>query len=87
MEAAFAICVSGRLPVTPLHCVVDMRVAPENIDLFSFAEYPAASGLRSRSDYFGGVGCCGERHSEGCANRLSWTNDGATETFPTVGGK
>lgn len=29
MEAAFAICVSGRLPVTPLHCVVDMRVAPE----------------------------------------------------------
>ena len=29
MEAAFAIGVSGRLPVTPMHCVVDMRVAPE----------------------------------------------------------
>jgi hypothetical protein len=28
--------------------------------LFSFAEYPVASGLRSRSGYFGGVGCCGE---------------------------
>jgi hypothetical protein len=31
--------------------------------LFSFAEYPVASGLRSRSGYFGGVGCCGELHS------------------------
>jgi len=30
---------------------------------FSFAEYPAASGLRSRSGYFGGVGCRGELHS------------------------
>jgi hypothetical protein len=28
--------------------------------LFSFAEYPAASSLRSPSGYFGGVGCCGE---------------------------
>jgi cell filamentation protein len=27
------------------------------------AGYPAASGLRSRSGYFGGVGCCGELHS------------------------
>jgi len=25
----YAICVSGRLSVTPLHCVVDVRVAPE----------------------------------------------------------
>ena len=58
----YAMCVFGHLSVTPLHCVVDMRVAPENIVLFSFAEYPAASGLRSRSDYFGGVGCCGELH-------------------------
>ena len=31
--------------------------------LFSFAEYPVASGLRSRSGYFGGVGCCGELYS------------------------
>ena len=30
---------------------------------FSFAKYPAASGLRSRSGYFGGVGCRGELHS------------------------
>ena len=30
-------------------------VASEN-----FARFPAASGLRSRSGYFGGVGCCGE---------------------------
>ena len=29
METAFAICVSRRPPLTPLHCVVDMRVAPE----------------------------------------------------------
>lgn len=28
--------------------------------LFSFAEYLAASGLRSRSGSFGVVGCCGE---------------------------
>ena len=31
--------------------------------LFSFPEYPVASGLRSRSGYFGGVGCCGEFYS------------------------
>ncbi|MCG3773338.1 MAG: UTP--glucose-1-phosphate uridylyltransferase [Nitrospira sp.] len=29
----------------------------------NFARYPAASGLRSRSGCFGGVGCCGELHS------------------------
>ena len=33
------------------------------IFFFSFAEYPAASSLRSLSGYFGGVGCCGELHS------------------------
>ena len=32
--------------------------------LFSFAEYPVASGLRSRSDYFGGVGCYGDEGEE-----------------------
>ena len=32
--------------------------------LFSFAAYPVASGLRSRSGYEGGVGCCGELHSD-----------------------
>jgi hypothetical protein len=31
-------------------------------DLFSFAEYPIARGLHSRSGYFGGVGYFGERH-------------------------
>ena len=35
-------CVSGRLSVPPLHCVVDVRNTPENIDLFFFAEYPVA---------------------------------------------
>ena len=28
----------------------------------NFTTYPAASGLRSQSGYFGGVGCCGELH-------------------------
>ena len=27
--------------------------------LKNFARHPAASSLRSRSGYFGGVGCCG----------------------------
>ncbi len=30
----------------------------------NFARYPAASSLRSRSGYFGGVGCCGELHCD-----------------------
>jgi hypothetical protein len=34
--------------------------------LFSFAEYLASSGLRSRSGYLGGVGCCEKPH---CASR------------------
>ena len=36
----------------------------------NFARYPAASGLRSRSGYFGGVGCCGELH-----RGISYTGD------------
>jgi len=43
-------CVSGHLPVTRLHCLVDVRDAPENFDFFSFAE-----------DH---VACCGEREAD-----------------------
>ena len=32
--------------------------------LFSFAEYPVASGLRSRSDCFGGLGRYGDEGAE-----------------------
>ena len=32
--------------------------------LFSFAEFPVASGLRSRSGSFGGVGCHGDEGEE-----------------------
>jgi hypothetical protein len=34
----YAVCVFGRLSVTPLHCLVDVRDTPVNINLFSFAE-------------------------------------------------
>ena len=37
---------------------------PQNGCLFSFAKYPVASGLRSRSGYFGGVGCYGNEGEE-----------------------
>ena len=40
-------CVPGHLSLTRLHCLVDVRDAPEKNDFFSFAE-----------DH---VACCGER--------------------------
>jgi len=33
-EADYAICVSGCLSVTPLHCLVDVRVTPEKHQFF-----------------------------------------------------
>jgi hypothetical protein len=55
-------------------------VASEN-----FARYPAASGLRSRSGYFGGVGCCGELHWEpiiAVLPRLSTTSPKMVRPLP-----
>ena len=40
----------------------------------NFARYPAASSLRSRSGYFGGVGCCGELHSRRLLLRRRYEN-------------
>jgi len=48
-------------PVLKLRCNCRRELSTV-CGLFSFAEYPVASGLHSRRVSFGGVGCYGELH-------------------------
>jgi hypothetical protein len=59
--ARFRHSAAPLLPVLKLRCNCRRELSTVCV-LFSFAEYPVAPSLRSRSVCFGGVGCCGERY-------------------------